>query len=84
MVPIYAALGVPLDPDTIGSLEDVVPGVTWEDAAAAVRAELGEHWPRGPGSLAGVRPEGETREPVPAALLARARALRERHVPAPR
>ena len=23
--------------------------------------ELGERWPRGPGSLAGIRPEGETR-----------------------
>jgi ribose 5-phosphate isomerase B len=27
--------------------------------------EIGEHWPRGPGSLAGVRPEGETRGRAP-------------------
>jgi ABC-type nitrate/sulfonate/bicarbonate transport system permease component len=27
----------------------------------ARRRMLAEHWPRGPGSVAGIRPEGETR-----------------------
>jgi hypothetical protein len=65
MVPVYAALGVPLDPGTVGALDDLVPGLRWEDAAAAVRTELGELVPEGAGD----------------ALLARARELRERHEP---
>ena len=32
--------------------------------AVTFRRRLGEHWPRGPGSLAGIRPEGETRGPL--------------------
>jgi 5-methylthioadenosine/S-adenosylhomocysteine deaminase len=31
------------------------------EAEERARAVTGEHWPRGPGSLAGIRPEGETR-----------------------
>jgi malate/lactate dehydrogenase len=31
------------------------------EGARVVRDALGERWPRGPGSHAGVRPEGETR-----------------------
>ena len=33
----------------------------WDDPEQVARVILGEHWPKGPGSLAGVRPEGETR-----------------------
>lgn len=36
LVPVYAALGLPWDPATVGSLADEVPGVTWADAVAAV------------------------------------------------
>ena len=36
LVPVYAALGLAWDPDTVGSLEDEVPGVTWDEAEGAV------------------------------------------------
>jgi lipoate-protein ligase A len=38
--PVYAALGVEWAPSTAGALDDLLPGVRWEEAAAAVRAEL--------------------------------------------
>jgi octanoyl-[GcvH]:protein N-octanoyltransferase len=71
LVPVYAALGLEIEPRTIGTLEDLVPGITWEDAAEALRAELAERRPLAPTAL-------------DADLEARAAALRERHVPAPR
>ena len=48
LIPVYRALGLEWDPDTVGSLEDEVPGVTWEQAeraileAFATRYELAE------------------------------------------
>ena len=62
---VYAALGMPLDPATVGALEDLVPGVSWDDAAAALRDALG--------------PVAES-VPA-AAELALARELRSRHEP---
>jgi lipoate-protein ligase A len=66
LVDVYAALGVPWDPRTAGALEDLVPGVTPEAVAAALRAELAERH---------VLQDGA----VDAATLATARELRERH-----
>lgn len=42
LVPVYGALGLPLDPRTAGALDDLLPGLRWEEAAAALRAELAE------------------------------------------
>jgi octanoyl-[GcvH]:protein N-octanoyltransferase len=36
LVPVYEALGLEWDPSTVGSLEDEVPGITWDDAEAAI------------------------------------------------
>lgn len=41
LVPVYAALGYPLDPATIGAVEDEAAGATPERVAEALRAELG-------------------------------------------
>jgi lipoate-protein ligase A len=71
LVPVYAALGVPLDPRTIGTLEDLVPGIAWEAAANALRAELAARR-----ELAAAAPDPSRRT--------RAAALRPRHVAAPR
>jgi octanoyl-[GcvH]:protein N-octanoyltransferase len=38
--PVYAALGFDWDPTTAGDLADVLPGVTLDDALAALRTEL--------------------------------------------
>jgi len=38
--PVYAALGLDWDPATAGDLADVVPGVTLDDALAALRTAL--------------------------------------------
>jgi len=70
LVPVYEALGVELEPGTIGTLEDLVPGITWEAAAGALRAELAARREPAPTAL-------------DASLDARAEALRQRHVPAP-
>ncbi|HEX2127992.1 MAG TPA: hypothetical protein VHF58_02125 [Solirubrobacterales bacterium] len=40
--PVYAALELEWDPTTAGAVEDEAPGVTLDDAEAAVLAELGE------------------------------------------
>jgi lipoate-protein ligase A len=71
LVPVYDALGLQLDPRTVGALEDIRPGITWEAAAEALRIELASRRPLRPAALDdGVR--------------ARATSLRSRHVPAPR
>jgi octanoyl-[GcvH]:protein N-octanoyltransferase len=36
LLPVYAALGLDWEPATVGSLEDEVPGLTWESAQGAV------------------------------------------------
>ena len=36
LVPVYRALELEWDPATAGSLEDEVPGLSWEDAEAAI------------------------------------------------
>jgi lipoate-protein ligase A len=66
LVDVYAALDVPWDPRTAGAIEDLVPGVTPEAVAAALRAELAERHELRDGA-------------VDAATLAAARGLRERH-----
>jgi lipoate-protein ligase A len=38
---VYAALAVEMDPATVGTVEDEVPGVTTDDVIAAVRAGYG-------------------------------------------
>ena len=43
LVPVYAALELDWDPATAGAVEDLVPGVRFEDAEAAIQAELGAH-----------------------------------------
>ena len=37
LVPVYRALGLEWNPDTVGSLEDEIPGMTWERAEATLR-----------------------------------------------
>jgi hypothetical protein len=37
LVPVYRALGLEWNPDTVGSLEDDIPGMTWERAEATLR-----------------------------------------------
>jgi octanoyl-[GcvH]:protein N-octanoyltransferase len=44
LVPVYAALGLDWEPATAGSIEDEVPGVTLEEAEAALVAELEERF----------------------------------------
>jgi octanoyl-[GcvH]:protein N-octanoyltransferase len=39
LVPVYAALGLDWRPAATGSLADYAPGVSWDDAAAAIQAE---------------------------------------------
>jgi lipoate-protein ligase A len=42
LVPVYEALHLEFDPATAGAVEDEVPGVTLDDAEAAVLAEVAE------------------------------------------
>ena len=42
LVPVYAALGLDLDPATVGSLEDEVAGVSREEVVAALLDEFGK------------------------------------------
>jgi hypothetical protein len=44
LMPVYEALGLDWEPATAGSIEDEVPGVTLEDAEAALVAELEERF----------------------------------------
>lgn len=66
LTPVYAALDLPLDPATVGAVEDVAPGVTVDDVAAALADELAARGPVMPVEL----------DPV---ALATARELRARH-----
>jgi lipoate-protein ligase A len=54
LVPVYEALGLDWDPATAGAVAQEVPGITWEDVAEALRAELPDHDPAGldPATLA--------------------------------
>lgn len=63
---VHADLGLPLDPATIGALEDLRPGISVEQVTAALRDELAAR-----GTVADVA--------IDAATLARAAALRDRH-----
>lgn len=63
---VHAALGLPLDPATVGAVEQLAPGVTVAATAAALRDELTA---RGP----------VAEQPLDAPLLAAAERLRERH-----
>jgi lipoate-protein ligase A len=40
LVPVYAALGLDWNPATVGSLQEVAPGVTMQSVAAAIEGEL--------------------------------------------
>ena len=42
LTPVYEALGLTWDPSTSGAIADEVPGVTWEDAAAAIERAFAE------------------------------------------
>jgi lipoate-protein ligase A len=42
LIPVYRALGLEWQPATAGALQDRIPGVTLDDAADAILAELGE------------------------------------------
>jgi octanoyl-[GcvH]:protein N-octanoyltransferase len=44
LVPVYRELDLPWDPATVGSLEDEIPGVTWERAEAAILARFAERY----------------------------------------
>src|SRR5204862_6735221 len=39
-VPVYAHLGLGWDPETVGSLEDERPGISWADAERAILDEF--------------------------------------------
>jgi lipoate-protein ligase A len=45
LVPVYEALGLDWDPATAGAVDQEVPGVTFENVAEALLAELPEHEP---------------------------------------
>lgn len=45
LVPVYEALGLDWDPRTVGSLEEEVPGLAWEDVEAAVRRAFEARFP---------------------------------------
>jgi octanoyl-[GcvH]:protein N-octanoyltransferase len=51
LVPVYEALALDWDPATAGSLEDEVPGLTWDEAAAAIAAAFGERYDLEPGGV---------------------------------
>jgi lipoate-protein ligase A len=63
---VHADLGLPLDPATVGALDDVVPGVTVVAVVAALRDELAARTP-------------VADAPLSPTTLARARTLRARH-----
>ncbi len=45
LIPVYRALGLDWDPATAGTVGDEVPGVSWEDVADVLLAELPDHEP---------------------------------------
>lgn len=63
---VHADLALPLDPATVGALDDLVPAVTVDAVATALRDELSARTP-------------VADRPLDAATLAAARALRDRH-----
>jgi lipoate-protein ligase A len=52
LLPVYRALDLPWDPATAGSLEDEVPGVTWDDAERAIVDQFGARFEIEEGRLA--------------------------------
>lgn len=44
LVPVYRALDLDWDPATTGSLEDEIPGLTWEEAEAAIIDQFRERF----------------------------------------
>jgi hypothetical protein len=44
LVPVYRALDLDWDPATAGSLEDEMPGLTWDDVASAVVRRFAERY----------------------------------------
>ncbi len=68
LIPVYRALGIPLDPRTVGDLRSAAPGVEVDDVAAAV--------------VASVRRRCDVTEvSLPAETVNRGRALAARHLP---
>jgi lipoate-protein ligase A len=51
LVPVYRALGLGWDPQTAGSLEDEVPGLSWDQAVEALTAAFSERHDLTPGEL---------------------------------
>jgi lipoate-protein ligase A len=45
LLPVYEALGIEWDPDTTGSVENEVPGVTMDDVANAILVEFARRYP---------------------------------------
>ncbi len=68
LVPTYAALGIAWDPATVGSVDEVSPGLTVQDVVQAITAEVG--------SIATIVPAA-----FDAVTLDRARALAPLHLP---
>jgi lipoate-protein ligase A len=66
LVPVYAALTLPWDPATVGSVQDEVPGIGWDDVARAILDRFADRFDVKVGTL-------------PDTVLARARKLLPRH-----
>jgi octanoyl-[GcvH]:protein N-octanoyltransferase len=66
LVPVYDALDLVWDPKTVGSLAGEVPGLTWDEAEAAIEKSFAGRYDLEPGTVS-----GET--------VARARELAPRH-----
>jgi octanoyl-[GcvH]:protein N-octanoyltransferase len=66
LVPVYRELGLSWDPGTVGSVEDEMAGISWDDVAEAILSRF-----RGSFSL--------VEEPLPPALIDRARELQPSH-----
>jgi lipoate-protein ligase A len=66
LVPVYAALELPWDPATVGSVEEEVPGTGWDDVAGAILDRFADRFDLDEGRL-------------PDAVLGRAQDLLPRH-----
>jgi hypothetical protein len=42
LIPVYEALGLEWDPATAGSVDDEVPGTSWEQVEEAILGRFGE------------------------------------------
>jgi octanoyl-[GcvH]:protein N-octanoyltransferase len=51
LVPVYRALGLEWDPETAGSLEDEVAGLSWDQAVEALRAAFSKRHDLVPGEV---------------------------------